>query len=250
MHVQLQTARLAEHFSAFLPSLQTILVVAPIAIASAIVFGFSVGYLRVRRGVRVPYTRKLYHFAVFTLAGVVQLIWGVEGVVVLGSVFVLAVLYAVVRGTGSPLFEALARPTDEPHRTAFVLVPLATTALGGILANLFFLKFAWVGYLVCGWGDAVGEPVGTRWGRHRYRVPSLGGIKSTRSLEGSAAVLLVGWAAACTGLLAAGFSLVDAVRMGSAAALAGAAVEAVSNHGLDNLTVQIAAAAGAFFTSV
>jgi len=38
-----------------------------------------------------------------------------------------------------------------------------------------------------GWGDAVGEPVGTRFGRHPYRVPSLAGVPATRTLEGSLA---------------------------------------------------------------
>jgi phytol kinase len=125
-------------------------------------------------------------------------------------------------------------------------VPLATTALGGVLANLLFGDFAVVGYLVAGWGDAVGEPVGTRWGRHRYRVPSLAGVPATRSLEGSSAVLLCGAAAAVIVLLARGYGAPTAVAVGLACGLAGALVEAVSSHGLDNLTVQLAGAATAF----
>jgi phytol kinase len=127
-----------------------------------------------------------------------------------------------------------------------VLIPLLTTALGGGLANLLFPGYAYVGYLVCGWGDAVGEPVGTRWGRRRFRVPSMVGVPATRSIEGSLAVLLVGTVAAFTGLLAAGRALPEALVMASAAGLAGAAVEAASTHGLDNLTVQVAATAAAW----
>jgi phytol kinase len=245
--LQSYAAQLAEHFDAFLPAASVIAVVAPLALIAAFLFGWGVGHLRMRRNVATPYTRKLYHFAVFTLAGVVQLLWSVEGVVVLGIVFVGAVAYATIRGDGFPMYEALARPSDQPHRAAFVLVPLATTAVGGVIANLFFMKYAWVGYLVCGWGDAVGEPVGTRWGRHRYRVPSLLGVRTTRSLEGSAAVLLAGALAAAIGLLAAGFPIPAAVRIAGAAAIAGAAVEAISTHGLDNLTVQVVASAVAWF---
>lgn len=199
------------------------------------------GWLRIGRGMGAPYTRKVFHFAIFTAAGVVHLASGLPGVAVFGTVVSLRVLYAVWRGDGDTFYEAIARPSDAPHRTLFVLVPLATTALGGVLANLLFGPFASVGYLVCGWGDAVGEPVGTRWGRHRYRAPTLTGVPAARSLEGSAAVCLVGAAAAALGLLAAGVGPGTALPVGLACGLAGAVVEAVSAHGLDNLTTQLAA---------
>ena len=198
---------------------------------------------RVRsRGVRTAYTRKIFHFAIFTVAGVMHLWLGPAGVAAYGGGVVVVVLYGVWRGAGDPFYEALARPSDEPRRTFFILVPLATTALGGILTNLIVPAFAHIGYLVCGWGDAVGEPVGARWGRHRYTVPGLAGVPATRSLEGSAAVLVVGAAAACAGLLLSGVSLPRAAGVALIVGAAGAIVEAFSNHGLDNLTVQIAAA--------
>jgi phytol kinase len=238
-----------EYVALFVPDSGVLLLVAPLAIACAITLALVVGRLRVRRRVPAPYTRKLFHFAVFTTATIVQLLWGLPGVVVFGSVFALVVSYAVVRGDGFPLYEALARPTDAPRRGLFVMIPLATTALGGVLSNLLFLRYAYIGYLVCGWGDAVGEPVGTRWGRHRYRVPSLAGVPATRSIEGSAAVFGVGSIAAFIGLLAGGFAAGDAVPISLAAGAVGAAVEAVSTHGLDNLTVQVAAAAAAYFVA-
>ncbi len=126
------------------------------------------------------------------------------------------------------------------------MIPLVTTALGGLLSNVLFAPFAYAGYLVCGWGDAVGEPVGTRWGRHRYRVRSLSGVPATRSLEGSAAVFLVGALAASLGLYTAGVDVETAALVGLTCGLAGALVEAVSNHGLDNLTTQVAASGAAF----
>jgi phytol kinase len=156
------------------------------------------------------------------------------------------VLVTVFRGRGDPFFQALARPSDEPHPRRFILVPLLTTAVGGGLANLIFPGYAYIGYLVCGWGDAVGEPVGTRWGQHRFRVPSMAGVPATRSWEGSAAVFLTGTAAALLGLLATGRHLSEAVPTALAAGAAGAAVEALTTHGLDNLTVQLAAAAAAW----
>ena len=58
-----------------------------------------------------------------------------------------------------------------------------TTAIGGVLCNLLFPRYAYIGYLVCGWGDAVGEPIGMRWGKHRYNVPSMRGVPAQRSSQ-------------------------------------------------------------------
>jgi len=129
----------------------------------------------------------------------------------------------------------------------FVIVPLITTAIGGIATNTFFPQVAYIGYLVCGWGDAVGEPVGSRWGKHPYRVPSLSGVPAERTLEGSTAVFVVGSIAAIIGMMTIGEPFTRALWIGAACGFAGAVVEAISNHGLDNLTTQIAAAAVAYF---
>lgn len=226
----------------FVPPLPLVLWGAPAAAVYTLGAATLAGWLRTRKGMRAPYTRKVFHFVIISAAAVVQLVWGLHGTVVFGAVVAAAVLFAVLKGDGFPFYEAMARPTDEPHRTLFIVVPLITTALGGILGNVFFSPFAPVGYMVTGWGDAVGEPVGTRWGRHRYQVPSLAGVKATRSLEGSGAVFFVGTAAAAAVLLWMGFPPIEAMRTGLACGAAGAAVEAFSSHGLDNLTVQVTAA--------
>ncbi len=232
-----------ELFLSSLPNTRVLFTVAPIALVTISLAAWLSGYLRTRRNVRTAYTRKLFHFLVFTAVSVVHLIWRLPGVTVFGIIATLIVLYAVYRGDGYPFYEALARPADAPHRTLFIIVPLITTALGGIATNSFFGGYAYVGYLVCGWGDAVGEPVGSRWGRHTYRVPSLAGVPAQRSLEGSAAVFVTGAVAAIIGLLATGVQTPTAIAVGVACGAAGALVEAVSTHGLDNFTTQVAAAA-------
>ncbi len=230
-----------------LPAPRLVWTLGPVFLAAALVAGWLAGTLRLSSGLRTPYTRKVFHFVIFTLASAVQLWKGLPAVMLFGAVVALVVLHAVARGEGYPLYEALARPSDAPHRTLFVLVPLATTALGGVLSNLFFGPTAFVGYLVGGWGDAVGEPVGTAWGRHRYSVPSLAGVPATRSLEGSAAVFGVGALAAGLGLAVAGFAPGVALEVGLCCGAVGAVVEAVSHHGTDNLTIQLAAAGTAYF---
>ena len=231
----------------FLPSLALVLLLTPVVAVYALGAAALAGWLRTVKHVAAPYTRKIFHFAIFTMAGVIQLTVGLPGVVIFGCVVSAAVLWAIYRGDSFPLYEALARPSDRPRRTLFIVVPLLTTALGGVLANVLFAHVAFVGYLVCGWGDALGEPIGTRWGKHRYRVPSLAGVPATRSIEGSSAVLLAGAPAAFLGLVVGGVAPVTASLVALAAGLAGAIVEAFSTHGLDNLTVQVAAAAAAFF---
>lgn len=225
-----------------LPDARMVLLLGPPLLAFAVASAAFAGWLRARRGVRTAYTRKIFHFLIFTTAAVLQAAVGLPAVALFGGIVSTIVLYAVWRGDGFPFYEALARPTDAPRRSLFILVPLATTALGGVLANLFFPRYAYLGYLVGGWGDAVGEPVGSRFGRHRYAVPSLAGVRATRSLEGSAAVVATGAAAAVLALLAGGAALPTALAVGAVCGVAGGLVEAVSSHGLDNLTVQLAAA--------
>lgn len=226
----------------WLPGPRLALLAGPVMLLYVVAVARFSGWLRVGRGVRAPYTRKVLHFLVFTAAGAAHLLWGRPGAVLFGTLVAAWVLVGVWRGAGDPFYEAMARPTDAPRRTLFILVPLATTALGGVAANLLFPGVAYVGYMVSGWGDAVAEPVGVRWGRHRYRVPSLAGVPATRSLEGSASVLVVGTLGAAAALWVAGVPPLRALAVGSACGAAGTAVEAVSNHGVDNFTVQVAAA--------
>ncbi len=195
-----------------------------------------------RRGWRVGDTRKIFHFTIFTGAALLR--WRVDGgaVIVYGVLVAGGVLVATWRGAASGLFNALARPEDAPYERRHVLAPLVCTAVGGVLAHLIAGSLAAVPYLVAGWGDAVGEPVGIRWGRHRYRVPAWGPATATRSWEGSAAIWLASTLAAGLGLLVSGRTgteaLVWAIPIGSAAAV----IESVSPHGWDNLTLLVGVA--------
>lgn len=205
------------------------------------------GWLRMARDVRVSYTRKVFHFLIFTMACVVQAAGGTEATVIFGTVVCCCVMYAMLRGEGFGFYEAMARPTDAPHRSLYVFVPMVTTAVGGVLANIFFQPVALIGYLVGGWGDAVGEPVGAKFGKHKYRVLSLMGVPATRSLEGSAAVAIASFLAAWTGLALVGTPMEVAVPVALICAFASCVTEAFSSHGLDNLTVQVVACAVLYY---
>jgi phytol kinase len=199
-----------------------------------------------RRGWPVAYTRKIFHFLIFTSAAVLQTTRGLGSVVLFGLWTSAAVLAAVMRGRGFAFYDALARPKDAPHASRFITLPLLSTAAGGVLSNLFFPGTAFVGYWAAGWADAVAEPVGSRWGRHAYRVPSLFGVPAKRTLEGSLAVFLAALAAGLASAAVLTLGPAPAMRFAAGVAAATVAVEASSPHGLDNLTVQVAAAATAF----
>ena len=188
---------------------------------------------------KLPFSRKVFHAAVFTGAVPAQLLLGFWGVVVYGIVFAGFVLLSIRWSHGSPLFDALARPRDGESARRFVLLPLIATAIGGLVSVLLVGDFAVVGYLVCGWGDAVGEPVGTRWGRHRYSTPFSSGSGHTRSLEGSAAVLLAGSVGAWVALGLLGIPQPLAAGAGLVCGGVGAVAEGLSGHGSDNFWVQV-----------
>lgn len=182
------------------------------------------------------YSRKMFHFLIFGTVSILHAAWGTAGVCFFGAFVSVLVAYAVLRGDGHPWYEALAREKDAPRRTYFVLAPYVATLIGGVFANIWFGEAALFGYLCAGLGDAIAEPVGVRWGKHPYRVPSLTSVPATRSLEGSAAVGLV-----CTlSVLAVacfhpGFAITPAILgIGVCCMLA----EAVSPHGWDNAVLQ------------
>ena len=71
------------------------------------------------------------------------------------------------------------------------------------------------------------------------------GVRSTRSVEGSLAVFVAGTLATAAALALQQMALPQIALIAIGAGLAGALVEAVSTHGLDNFTVQVAASAAA-----
>jgi phytol kinase len=223
-----------------LPSWKTVAVEGPLGLAWSFGALALAGALQ-RGGARTGYTRKVFHFLIFGTVAVLQWRAGSPAVCLFGAMCTVAVFAAVWRGRGSLLYEALARPQDEPHRTYFILVPYVTTLAGGLAGNILFGPIAVAGYLVTGLGDAIGEPVGTMFGRHHYRVRSVSSVQATRSLEGSAAVFVMSVVAL---LLAAAvspeirltdFGILKALVIAAACTLA----EAVSPHGWDNATMQI-----------
>jgi phytol kinase len=236
-------SHLLDFLAAATPTWIQVLIGVPASLAWAASCLSFAGWLKRQRKWRTGYTRKTFHFLVFFTVAILQAACGLPLVCVFGSMTSLVVFYAVWRSDEHPWYEAMAREKDAPHRTYFILAPYFATLIGGVAGNILFGHSALLGYLVAGFGDAIGEPVGTRWGRHRYRVPSFGGVVSQRSLEGSLAVFLASIVAIIAGHYLggnpapAGFPAIVGI-----AGLC-TAVEAVSPHGWDNATMQLVPAA-------
>jgi len=226
------------------PPWQTIAIGGPLGLGwSFVCLGFA-GYLK-RNGTRIGYTRKVFHFLIFSTAAVLQWRSGTPAVCLFGGMCTLVIFFAVWRGAGNVLYEAIAREKDQPHRTFFVLIPYFSTLVGGLLSNILFGPAAVAGYLVTGLGDAIGEPIGTLIGKHPYRVASLSSVPATRTIEGSIAVLVMSAVAlvlATTVSPHIAFSSLGVCKILVIAA-ACAAAEALSPHGWDNATMQIIPAA-------
>ncbi|MHC4945320.1 MAG: hypothetical protein ACYTG7_20080 [Planctomycetota bacterium] len=207
------------------------------------------GCLKKHRGLKTGYTRKTFHFLIFMSVVAIQSIFGTPGVCLFGGMTSLVIFYAVFRGKGNLLYEAMAREKDEPHRTYFIMAPYFATLIGGLVSNILFGRAAIFGYLAAGVGDAIAEPVGTRWGRHPYRVPSFYGVPAIRSWEGSLSVFL-----ACCVTFLVGCYLYPpfhptplALIMIPLFGLICAAFEAISPHGWDNAVLQIIPSLFAFY---
>jgi phytol kinase len=214
---------------------------APPAVLVLALSSLMAGWLKLKKGIRTNYTRKVFHIINFTYAAIIYLVGSTVAVVIYGGFGLGAMVICYLLKDGNILLEGIAREQDEPHRRLYIIVPFAATAIAGILDNSFFTRFAVVGYLVSGWGDAAGEPVGVRWGKHRYNVPSMAGVKCTRSVEGSFGVFVSSVVGAFIALQISRVPVLPSIPIALAAAGVATLVEAFSSHGLDNFTVQMSA---------
>lgn len=230
-----------QSFLALWPSLTSLVLGAAWGCFFLVAAGGLAGELA-RRGWRVGDTRKIFHLIIFSAAGVLRGRIDAGAVMVYGCVVATGVLYAVWRGAASRLYQALARPTDHPYEKLHILSPLVATAAGGVLAQAIAGPLASVAYLIAGWGDAIGEPIGIRWGRHRYRVLGWRQLRVTRSWEGSAAVLIASTLAAGIGLSLCGQNGPNALFIAAAIGMGATAIESISPHGWDNLTLLVGVA--------
>ena len=230
-----------DFFIANFPDATALAVGGPAALLWAAVCLMFAGLLKTRGKLKTGYTRKVFHFLIFGTVVGIHFFWGTPGVCLFGGMTSVVIAFALVRGPGHVMYEAMAREKDAPRRTYYIVIPYFATLGGGLLSNIFFPATAVLGYLVTGLGDAVAEPVGTRFGKHEYKVPAIGGVRAIRTLEGSCAVFIAS-ALVLTACLALSPQFDVSVRsllMIGLISFVSTVVEAFTPHGWDNATLQI-----------
>jgi phytol kinase len=116
----------------------------------------------------------------------------------------------------------------------------------GLLIAIFWPlqhpEYAAIGILVMAWGDGLAAIVGQRWGRHPYKI-----FGNSKSLEGSATLLLVSYIVTTIILYVANGNLPIVWLVGIPVAIVAVILESISQFGLDNITLPSGAAMLAFW---
>jgi len=136
------------------------------------------------------------------------------------------------------LFKAMERK-EKAGGLGTVYYAISLTIIAPIAMVLGKTWVAAAAIILMAWADGLADPVGRRYGAHKYRIAG-----STKSVEGSLGFFLVGFLAVAATLtffgafmsLPTGFNI---AIFSLAIAAIGTLIEAVSPSGTDNLTVPI-----------
>ncbi len=163
------------------------------------------GHLVTWKDVKVNYTRKIMHFSLFFIPIYLDQVIFYEKtlpLIVISCLVFTAILLVYIKPLRersaliSLMFKAFDRPEDRPY----TLLWLFTQVVAGyvvivpmiVLFSYYDLqRFILLPLLITAIGDGLAEPVGVRFGRHRYQVNALFTRKKYfRTLEGSACVFI------------------------------------------------------------
>jgi phytol kinase len=168
---------------------------------------FLEGLLVLKFNWKVNYTRKINHFFVFFSPYLLKLIFPFEEclysqiLIAMVGLSTLVIYIKPIRENVNfvaTMFAAFDRPEDKPHTLKWLFTQYLVTYL---VAVPLWLIFDRIGHteaipiiiLINAVGDGLAEPIGIKFGKHKYKVKALFTTTSyTRSIEGSACVFVVG----------------------------------------------------------
>ena len=167
---------------------------------------YTTGFLVINKGVKVNYTRKINHFALFFLPMFIDTIFKFKQTsetFIVGSIIVISSLFIYISPIRNripiinQMFASFDRPEDRPNTMLWLSTQIVTSYIViaiflGFLISYNSLELAFIPILINGIGDGLAEPVGIRFGKHKYRTRALfSKVKYERTLEGSACVFIV-----------------------------------------------------------
>ncbi len=166
---------------------------------------YSCGLLVVNGKIKVNYTRKINHFFIFLIPIYLDRVFAYEetyGLFAIGTIASAAILLIYIKPIRErvPVIGIMFSSFDRPEDRPYTLLWLTTQVLAGFLviaplAILYalndLLHLIMIPVLINGIGDGLAEPVGVRFGRHKYRVRAIFTNRwYYRTLEGSACVFV------------------------------------------------------------
>jgi len=172
-----------------------------------ILSAWVLGKLKICYEIKTNYTRKANHIIVWFVPYVVDSIISVSETT-LSNIWniALAVLGLVIwtepirnldkTGFIETTFLAIDRPEDRPNTLKWITYQGIGLGLTLIPFSILFNEFDKPNYIlvplmIITFGDGLAEPIGIRFGKHKYKVKAIGSTEEyTRSVEGSACVFL------------------------------------------------------------
>lgn len=208
-------------------------------------------FLRGYLGWKVNYTRKVSHIFVWMIPFVADLVINVEesNLSIMWNIFMGIFGQALwmipsrkldCTGFLDTAFSGIDRPEDRPNTLKWLAVQNIGVGLSvlpfGILWNYWGTsRFILIPLMIVTFGDGLAEPVGVKFGKHKYKVRALctnGEVEYTRSLEGSAMVFFA--SVIILGILHHHFVLYEFIINMVLVPIVATLAEAFSPHTLDN----------------
>ena len=163
------------------------------------------GLLVYHKNVKVNYTRKINHFILYFLPFFLDkiLVYKEDEYTFISGCIVTAIILFLfikpIRNKSNFIkigFMSFDRPEDRPHTlfwlsTQYFFGWLVLVPLSLYLSSIDVSVLIFIPVLITGLGDGLAEPIGIRFGKHKYKVYALFSKKKyERSLEGSACVFI------------------------------------------------------------
>lgn len=166
------------------------------------------GLLVLKKGVKVNYTRKINHFSLLAIPFLLSIILRSSGgtndyilqiVGLLSGLLFFIIFLKPIRervGIINTAFSSLDRPEDRPYTLVWITTQTAANFIVAIPIAIYLNminmpELIFIIILINGIGDGLAEPVGVRFGKHKYQTFALFAKKKyERSIEGSACVFI------------------------------------------------------------
>jgi len=157
------------------------------------------------KGAKVNYTRKINHFSLFFIPVFLRSVFPHEGSFerfIIGCVLGTLILFIYIKPIRekipliATMFLSFDRPEDRPNTLWWLFTQILAGYIVLVPMVIFFVQnglsgIIWIPLLILAFGDGLAEPVGIRFGKHKYETYAFFSKKKyVRSLEGSACIFL------------------------------------------------------------